>query len=141
MPENYLSDPTDGWMAPYESLDASELAAVWLSGDPDAEQYCLEPAHVRGVPFWTDWLVMVIELAEGDDQVGRVGAGPVEAALGRNIYLAKEVESRVSPAKLRAVLESVWYSDATPEVKNWALQILDAGGSTPNRRYPHGLTD
>jgi len=35
----------------------------------------------------------------------------------------------------------MWFSDASSEVKDWALEVLDEEPSTPNRHYPHGLVD
>jgi hypothetical protein len=124
-------------MTSYEALTPSELAAVWLSGDPDAIQYCYDITD----EFFTDWLVALVDMAEGDTQIGDVGAGPIEACLQRDIALAKEVESRVSRVKLRAVLQRMWFSDATPEMKEWALRLLDEGQTSPSRNYPHGLVD
>jgi hypothetical protein len=124
-------------MAAFEPLNPSELAAVWLSGDPDAVQYCYD---LTG-GFFVDWLVALVNLAEGDDQIGNVGAGPVEACFRRDIALAELVETRVSSDKLRAVLQRMWFSGASPEVKQWALRILDSGEPSSTRRYPHGLTD
>lgn len=124
-------------MAKFEGLNPSELAAVWLSGDPDAVQYCFD---LTG-EFFFEWLVALVSLAEGDDQIGNVGAGPIEACLYRDIILARLVESRVSLDKLRAVLQRMWFSDASPEVKQWALHVLDSGDTSPSRSYPHGLVD
>ena len=130
-------DDEDARMASFEALSPSELAAVWLSGDPDAVQFCFDLKD----EFFVDWLVALVNLAEGDDQFGNVGAGPIEACLWRDIVLARLVESRVSPEKLREVLRRMWFSGASPEVKVWARQILDNGRPLPDRTYPHGLID
>ena len=74
--------------------------------------------------FFVDWLVALVTLAEGDGQFGNVGAGPIEACLEQDIALARLVESRVPQEQLRAVLRRMWFSDASPEVKQWALRML-----------------
>jgi hypothetical protein len=124
-------------MAAFEPLNPSELASVWLSGDPDAVQHCYD---LTG-EFFVDWLVALVTLAEGDDQFGNVGAGPIEACLEQDIALARLVESRVPQEQLRAVLQRMWFSDASPEVKPWALRVLESGESSLSRSYPHGLVD
>jgi len=124
-------------MASFEALNPHELAAAWLTGDPDATQYCFD---LKG-EFFVEWLAALISMAEGDDQIGFVAAGPVEASMRRNIKLASELEARVPRPKLRAVLERMWYSGASVEVKEWARQLLDHEQTSPRTRYPHGLVE
>jgi hypothetical protein len=129
----------------FEALSPSVLAQLWLlgthSGGGEVADYCYDISHTKGMAYYTDWLVALIDLADGETEIGNVGAGPIEATLETNIALARELESRVSRSKLRAVLQRMWFSDATPEVKNWALQLLDDGQSSTSRNLPHGLMD
>ena len=129
----------------FEALSPSELARLWLlgthSGGGEVADYCYDISHTNGMAYYTDWLVALIDLADGETEVGNVGAGPIEATLETNIALAREVESRVARSKLCAVLEHMWFSDATPEVKDWALQLLGHGQSSSGPKLPHGLID
>ena len=145
MPQHGENLPRAAASPSFEGLTPSELARLWLldthSGGGEVAQYCYDVSHTKGMAYYTDWLVALIDLADGDTEIGNVGAGPIEATLETNVALAKEVESRTSPSKLRAVLQRMWFSDATPEVKAWALQLLVDEQSSSSRNLPHGLTD
>jgi hypothetical protein len=64
------ADDETARIAAFELLKPSEPAAVWLSGDPDALQYGFGLKR----EFFLERLVAIVNLVEGDEQIGNVDA-------------------------------------------------------------------
>lgn len=136
-----MSDPSDEeiereWER-FDGLSTAELAHRWLNATHEDEivMYAYEIWERKGATFYAEWLAALITSAEGEDEIGGVAAGPVEASLERNIELARAVTSLVFLPKLQAVLRGMWFDDAIPEVKRWAIDVLRAG-SVPSDAIP-----
>lgn len=144
--ESSWFDADEEWVE-FESLSPTEVARQWLAATRSRSvdgvvQYGYDICHLKGMAYYTEWLAALINFAEGDVEIGSVGAGPVEASLARNLPLARAVDSLVSRPRLQAVLRTMWFDDAVPEVRKWARQILDDGSPhDAGLSYPRGLID
>jgi hypothetical protein len=116
-------------LSKYDVLDSTQLAHHWISSRGTETHYDINE-YVVSLDFMEQslrrlaFLAALVNLAEHDDEIGAVAAGPIEAAIESDLDLAMDLERVCDPSRLARVLSRMWTYDASPDVISWRATLL-----------------